>query len=123
MLCVLVIGQDQATAAVLRSRMASLGCEVSLLPGRIDAEQLGSVDDLSVVVIDEPTRGPGGLEALTSLRQRRPELPIVVLSADAEVSDRVAAFDAGATDFLAKPFSVAELIARVHAQLRRAEWR
>ena len=61
-----------------------------------------------------------GLEILEVLRRRRPGLPVIVLTARGEVEDRVGGLDAGAVDYLVKPFSVAELAARIRAQLRVA---
>jgi DNA-binding response OmpR family regulator len=63
--------------------------------------------------------GRGGLEILESIRRARPRLPVIVLTARSEVEDRVAGLDAGAVDYLVKPFSMAELLARVRAHLRQ----
>jgi DNA-binding response OmpR family regulator len=62
--------------------------------------------------------GRSGLDILASVRQREPGLPVIVLTARGEVEDRVAGLDAGAVDYLVKPFSLAELLARVRAHLR-----
>ncbi|HTB70766.1 MAG TPA: response regulator transcription factor, partial [Solirubrobacteraceae bacterium] len=62
--------------------------------------------------------GRPGLEILQTLRQARPTTPVIVLTARGEVEDRVVGLEAGAVDYLVKPFSVAELVARVRAQLR-----
>jgi DNA-binding response OmpR family regulator len=60
------------------------------------------------------------LEVLSALRAAKPALPVIVLTARGEIEDRVAGLDAGAVDYLVKPFSLAELLARVRAQLRSA---
>jgi DNA-binding response OmpR family regulator len=62
--------------------------------------------------------GRSGLEILASVRRARPSVPVIVLTARGEIEDRVAGLDAGAVDYLVKPFSLAELVARVRAQLR-----
>ena len=62
--------------------------------------------------------GRSGLEVLAELREAKPALPVIVLTARGEVEDRVAGLDAGAVDYLTKPFSLAELAARIRAQLR-----
>ena len=60
------------------------------------------------------------MEVLGALRAAKPALPVLVLTARGEIEDRVAGLDAGAVDYLVKPFSLAELLARVRAQLRSA---
>src|ERR1039458_9449180 len=62
--------------------------------------------------------GRAGLEVLASVRRAKPEVPVIVLTARGEIEDRIAGLDAGAGDYLAKTFSLAELLARVRAQLR-----
>jgi DNA-binding response OmpR family regulator len=74
--------------------------------------------DVELVVLDLMLPELSGSEVLAQLRTARPELPVIVLTARAEVEDRVAGLDAGAVDYLVKPFSMAELAARVRAQLR-----
>jgi DNA-binding response OmpR family regulator len=70
------------------------------------------------VVLDLMLPGRDGLEVLASLRRAMPTLPVIVLTARGEIEDKVAGLDAGAADYLVKPFSMAELVARVRAQLR-----
>ena len=62
--------------------------------------------------------GRGGLEILAAVRRAMPSLPVIVLTARGELEDRVEGLEAGAVDYLVKPFSMAELVARVRAQLR-----
>jgi DNA-binding response OmpR family regulator len=88
----------------------------------IEGERRALADDVTLVVLDRMVSGSDRLDVLMALSQRKPGLPIILLGARAEVGDRIAAFDAGATDFLAKPFSPGELVARMRAQLRRAAW-
>jgi two-component system OmpR family response regulator len=70
------------------------------------------------VVLDLMLPGRSGIEILAALRQKKPTMPVIVLSALGELEDRVTGLDAGAVDYLVKPFSLAELVARVRAQLR-----
>jgi len=77
-------------------------------------------DGVDLVVLDLMLPGRSGLEVLEVLRRRRPGLPVIVLTARGEVEDRVGGLDAGAVDYLVKPFSVAELAARIRAHLRVA---
>jgi DNA-binding response OmpR family regulator len=76
--------------------------------------------EIELVVLDLMLPRLDGMEVLRRLRGARPGLPVIVLTAKGEVDDRVAGLDAGAIDYVVKPFSVAELAARVRAQLRSA---
>jgi DNA-binding response OmpR family regulator len=78
------------------------------------------VPDVELVVLDLMLPKLSGTEVLARLQSDRPGLPVIVLSARGEVEDRVAGLDAGAVDYLVKPFSLDELAARVRAQLRSA---
>ncbi len=71
-----------------------------------------------MVVLDLMLPGRGGMEILATLRAAKPELPVIVLTANGEIEDRVAGLDAGAVDYLVKPFSLAELVGAIRAQLR-----
>jgi DNA-binding response OmpR family regulator len=74
--------------------------------------------DVELVVLDLMLPKLSGAEVLRQLHALRPTLPVIVLTARSEIEDRIAGLDAGAVDYLVKPFSVAELAARVRAQLR-----
>jgi len=76
--------------------------------------------DVELVVLDLMLPKLSGAEVLQQLRALRSTLPVIVLTARGELEDRIAGLDAGAVDYLVKPFSVAELAARVRAQLRSA---
>jgi DNA-binding response OmpR family regulator len=119
---ILVIGDEPAIASLLRSGLADEGVGVMAASDGIEGERLALADDVSLVVLDQTVSDSEWLNVLMALRRRKPDVRIIVLSARADVADRIAAFDAGASDFLAKPFSAGELIARVRAQLRRAAW-
>jgi DNA-binding response OmpR family regulator len=77
-------------------------------------------DDVELVVLDLMLPRLSGNEVLAELARRRPALPVVVLTARGELDERIAGLDAGAVDYLVKPFSLAELAARIRAQLRSA---
>ncbi|MEX0869434.1 MAG: response regulator transcription factor [Nitriliruptoraceae bacterium] len=74
--------------------------------------------DVDLVVLDVMLPGMAGDEVLRRLRTSRPDVPVILLTARDTVDDRVAGLNAGADDYVTKPFSFAELLARVHARLR-----
>lgn len=77
-------------------------------------------DDVELVVLDLMLPALSGQEVLERLARARPQLPVIVLTARGEIEDRIAGLDGGAIDYIVKPFSVAELAARIRAQLRSA---
>jgi DNA-binding response OmpR family regulator len=85
-----------------------------------DGERRALQESFELIVLDLMLPGRDGWEILSSLRQAKLTTPVIVLTARGEIADRVAGLDAGAVDYLVKPFSVAELTARVRAQLRLA---
>jgi DNA-binding response OmpR family regulator len=76
--------------------------------------------EVELVVLDLMLPKLSGMEVLRRLHAQRPDLPVIVLTARGEVEDRIAGLDSGAVDYLIKPFVVAELAARIRAQLRTA---
>lgn len=84
------------------------------------AIQMALCRPVELVLLDLMLPGCGGLEVLAQVRDARPTLPVIVLTARGEESDRVAGLRLGADDYVVKPFSVRELIARVEAVLRRS---
>lgn len=119
---VLVIEDESGISDFLRRGLEAAGLEVTCASDGVEGKRRALEDDVDLVVLDRMLPGRDGLEVLAAVRQHKPALPMIVISARAEPADRIMAFDAGATDFLAKPFSLGELLARVRSQLRRAGW-
>lgn len=117
---VLLIADEPALADLLRRKLEAEGYAVTCASDGIEGERRALADDVNLVVLDQLVPGRNGLDVLMFVRQRKPALPIIVVSARAEVADRIEALNAGAIDFLAKPFWPDELTARVRAHLRRA---
>jgi two-component system, OmpR family, response regulator len=115
---VLVIEDEPGIVDFLERGLASEGFEVrSAQDGNLGLERaLG--ENVDLVVLDLMLPGRSGIEVLSELHQVKPELPVIVLTARGEVEERVAGLDAGAVDYLIKPFSLHELAARIRAQLR-----
>jgi len=119
----LVLIEDEPGILDFLSRgLKAEGFDVICATEGVEGERHAMADGVDLVLLDRTLPGRDGLDLVKVIRRRRPALPVVVISARAEAEDRVRAFDAGATDFMAKPFSFGELVARVRAQLRRAGW-
>ena len=85
-----------------------------------DADHALRTQPYALVILDLSLPGLGGIEVLRRLRARGDTVPVLILTANASVAGRVAGLDRGADDYLAKPFDLGELEARIRAQLRRA---
>src|SRR5262245_44503696 len=81
---------------------------------------LALAEDLDLVLLDLVLPGRDGMKVLVELRQARPSLPVIILTARGDEQDRVAGLKAGADDYVVKPFSARELLARIQAVLRRS---
>jgi DNA-binding response OmpR family regulator len=115
---VLLIEDEPGIVDFVRRGLEAEGFAVEAAVDGIEGERLAMSDSFDAVVLDLMLPGRGGLEILGSVRRAKPTLPVIVLTARGEIEDRVAGLDAGAVDYLVKPFSLAELVARVRAQLR-----
>jgi two-component system, OmpR family, response regulator MprA len=116
---VLVVDDDKAVRESLRRSLEFNGYEVAL--ANDGAEALAGIgsSDPDVVIMDVMMPRLDGIEATRALRSARNDVPILVLTARDAVGDRVEGLDAGADDYLGKPFELDELLARVRALLRR----
>ncbi|RIK36625.1 MAG: DNA-binding response regulator, partial [Chloroflexi bacterium] len=116
---VLVVDDDQKILSMMRRGLIFAGYEVETSEtGEAALERvLHELPD--VVILDVMLPGIDGLEVCRRLRAAEPRLPILLLTARDRVPDRVAGLDAGADDYLVKPFAFDELLARVRALLRR----
>ena len=120
---VLVIEDDPNLSRQLASALHSAGYVVE---SAMDGEQghyLGDTSDFDVVVLDLGLPGMNGTEVLRKWRDAGRAMPVLILTARDLWSDKVAGIDAGADDYLAKPFHMAELLARVRALIRRSAGR
>jgi two-component system response regulator MprA len=117
---VLVVDDDKAVRESLRRSLEFNGYDVSLASDGAEALAGIAASDPDVVVMDVMMPRLDGLEATKALRKAGNDLPILVLTARDAVGDRVEGLDAGADDYLTKPFALQELLARLRALLRRA---
>jgi two-component system response regulator MprA len=116
---VLVVDDDPQLREALSRALELDGYAVSTASNGVKALEAISSERPDVMVLDVMMPYVGGLDVCRSLRERGARLPILVLTARDEVSDRVAGLDAGADDYLTKPFALDELRARLRALLRR----
>ena len=115
---VLLIEDEPGIVDFVQRGLEADGFSVQAALDGIEGERLAIGGDCDAVVLDLMLPGRSGMEILASVRRARPTLPVIVLTARGEVEDRVAGLEAGAVDYLVKPFSIAELVARVRTHLR-----
>ena len=118
---ILVVDDERAVRDSLRRALELEGYEIDLAAD--GAEALAKLEDGAepdAMILDVLMPGTDGLEVCRRIRREGSRLPVLILTARAEVGDRVAGLDAGADDYVTKPFALEELLARVRALLRRA---
>jgi DNA-binding response OmpR family regulator len=116
---VLVIEDDQRVASFIEAGLKQESYAVDVLHDGIAAgEQAGAVD-YDAVVLDLVLPDRTGLQVLREIRARKESLPVLLLTAKDSLDERIAGLDAGADDYMPKPFALAELSARLRALLRR----
>lgn len=114
----LVVEDEPKAAAYLRKGLAEEGHVVEVAHNGVDGLHLACVHDYDLVILDGMLPGIDGLAVLAALRQSK-STPVLMLTARGQVEDRVRGLQTGADDYLVKPFAFSELVARIHALLRR----
>lgn len=117
-MAILIVEDEQGIVSFVRRGLESAGYTVVEASDGIDGLAVAMLPDIELVILDLGLPGIPGEELLRRLRAQRPAVPVIVLTAKDAVSDRVANLEAGADDYLVKPFSFSELLARVRARLR-----
>jgi len=117
---VLVIEDEPGIVDFLERGLAAHGFDIVSAADGDSGIDTALHADVDLVVLDMMLPGRGGLEVLERLRRAKPTLPVIVLTALDQVEHRVTGLDAGAADYIVKPFSLSELAARIRAQLRVA---
>jgi DNA-binding response OmpR family regulator len=115
---ILLVEDEPGIVDFVRRGLQAEGFIVEVALDGVEGERLALNGSFDAIVLDLMLPGRSGLDILASVRQVRPSVPVIVLSARGEIDDRVVGLDAGAVDYLVKPFSLAELVARVRAHLR-----
>jgi DNA-binding response OmpR family regulator len=120
---ILVIEDERTLAGFIEQSLRADGYAVTVCHEGTSGEAAALTGDYSLVLLDLTLPGKDGLEVLGAIRHRVPELPVIVLTARTAVEQRVEGLDRGANDYVTKPFSLEELLARVRAQLRSGDQR
>jgi len=118
---VLLVEDEPAQREILRYNLSSEGYEVTVAENGDDALLLADEVKPDLVLLDWMLPGVSGIEVLRRLKNRRQSTvtPVIMLSARSEEMDRVRGLETGADDYMVKPYSVSELMARIRTQLRR----
>jgi DNA-binding response OmpR family regulator len=115
----LVIEDEDRLSSILKSKLGDLGFTVDIAGSAADASAALEFINYDAAVLDLGLPDGDGLAVLAAARQVGKALPILILTARDAVADRVAGLNAGADDYLTKPFAMTELVARIKALLRR----
>ncbi len=116
---VLIIEDDRELAEEMRLDLQAGGHTVKVAQTLTEGLRAADSDDLAVLVVDRTLRGEDGLSIVEALRAEGKSTPVLVISGFTSVDERIAGFKAGCDQYLAKPFDIRELTARVEALLRR----
>jgi DNA-binding response OmpR family regulator len=114
----LIVEDEERIAAFLRAGLRSEGFAVDCLEDGDDVLPYVLRREPDLIVLDLLLPGLGGLEVLARLGELSPQTPVLVLSARRDVATKIAALQAGACDYMVKPFSLDELLLRIHGHLR-----
>jgi len=117
---ILVIEYDGALRKILRRLFSSQGYEVVVVPDAVRGLEVLRQSVPAAVVLDLPTAGSSGRDFCKNIAQLIPGLPLVILSANSSVADKVLLLEIAADDYVTVPFSPRELVARLRALIRRA---
>jgi len=118
---ILIVEDEPRIVRLLERGLAAHGHQVTAADTGEDALLLAADEGLELAILDIGLPGMSGQEVLRRIRVRRPDLPVLMLTARDDVDSKVQSLDAGADDYLTKPFALEELLARVRALTRRRD--
>jgi two-component system copper resistance phosphate regulon response regulator CusR len=116
---ILVAEDDAPLAEFLHQRLVQEQFVVQVVANANEAQRMASEESYDIVILDLNRPESSGLDVLRNIRAKKPDLPVLIVTAASLVEERVRGLDAGADDYVAKPFAFAELAARIRAVLRR----
>ncbi len=115
---ILIVEDEERLAAFLEKGLRSSGHVTTVVADGISGSQVANDQDFDLMILDLGLPGLPGLDVLRDVRGRGQQLPVIILTARDDTGDRVAGLEAGADDYIGKPFHFEELLARVRARLR-----
>jgi len=118
---VLIVEDEPDIARLVQEHLADIGCDAVIAGNGAMARELFAAGGIDLVVLDRMLPDSDGLVLCREFRQAAATLPILMLTAKSTELDRVVGLEVGADDYLVKPFSVAELLARIKALFRRVD--
>ncbi len=118
---ILIVEDEPAMVAGLRDNFEFEGYQVVSAPDGVAGLERALKDSPDLVILDVMMPRMSGLDVCKQLKQKRPSIPIIMLTARGQEIDKVVGLELGADDYVTKPFSIRELLARVKAVLRRAQ--
>lgn len=117
---ILIVEDEAKIARFLELELKYEGYEIEIANNGRDGLEKGKLPDVDVIILDLMLPGLSGIEVCRRLRQTS-DVPIIMLTAKDDISDKVTGLDIGADDYMTKPFAVEELLARIRALLKRSE--
>ena len=116
---ILLVEDDEALSSSLKKELKTSGFAIDVVANGIDAEFMGDEEPYDAVILDLGLPDRPGLEVLKNWREKNNKVPVIILTARDAWHEKVEGFSSGADDYLAKPFHIEELIARLNAIIRR----
>lgn len=118
-MAILVIEDDQRVAELIQRGLEEQGFTVTLAYDGLSGKKLALQNDYHLIITDIILPKMDGIDVCRHIRETKPDIPIIMLTALGTTDDKVEGFDAGADDYLVKPFEMRELLVRIRALLKR----
>ncbi|MDY0098267.1 MAG: response regulator transcription factor [Bacteroidales bacterium] len=118
---ILIVEDEPKVASFIKEGLKENGFEADIAHDGLSAEKMAREDKYDFFIVDIIIPGINGIELCRKLKQMNPMVPVLILTALGTTDDKLSGFEAGANDYLVKPFEFRELLARVKVQLKTAE--